>query len=193
MVTKKMQLGGKTGAQLKKEGQAMKAKGQAMKKLGKASISPAKSGYDEADTRLKASLIKNNESGGIFGPAAGAGSKNRTVEEQKTLDKDMAIARSKVAASKIRSQKEAKERKTVADMQAKGSYKGNYKTGGMVNSNAKVSAIKTAGSKGVKSGVNSKASASNVAKGRVGGTSSAPKSAVPKAKYGMSMKGKKSC
>jgi hypothetical protein len=193
MATKKMQSGGKTGAQLKKEGQAMKAKGQAMKKLGKASISPAKSGYDEADTRFRASLIKNHESGGIFGPAAGAGSKNRTVEEQKTLDKDMAIARSKVAASKIRSQKEAKERKTVAGMQAKGSYKGNYKTGGMVNSNAKVSAIKTAGSKGVKSGVNPKASASNVAKGRVGGTSSAPKSAVPKAKMGMSMKGKKAC
>jgi len=50
----------------------------------------------------------------------------------------------------------------------------NYKTGGMVNSNAKVSASK-------------------VAKGRVGGTSAAPKTAVPKAKYGMSMKGKKSC
>jgi hypothetical protein len=59
-----------------------------------------------------------------------------------------------------------------------------YKTGGMVNSNAKVSAIKSAGSKGVKSGVNSKASASKVAKGKVGGTSKAPKTAVPKAQYG---------
>ena len=67
------------------------------------------------------------------------------------------------------------------------------KTGGMVNSNAKVSALKSAGSHGVKSGVNPKAAASKVAKGRVGGTSAAPKTAVPKAKYGMSMKGKKSC
>jgi len=29
--------------------------------------------------------------------------------------------------------------------------------------------------------------------GKVGGTSKAPKTAIPKAKYGMSMKGKKSC
>ena len=53
------------------------------------------------------------------------------------------------------------------------------KTGGMVNSNAKVSALKTAGSKGVKSGVNSKVSASKVAKGRSGGVSKAPKKANP--------------
>lgn len=65
------------------------------------------------------------------------------------------------------------------------------KTGGMVNPNAKVSAIKTAGSKGVKSGVNSKVTASKVAKGRVGGTSTAPKGATPKAKMGGMMKGKK--
>lgn len=58
------------------------------------------------------------------------------------------------------------------------------KTGGMVNSNAKVSALKSAGSKGVKSGVNATASASKVAKGRVGGTSAAPKTAMPKAQKG---------
>lgn len=66
------------------------------------------------------------------------------------------------------------------------------KTGGMVNSNSKVTALKSAGSKGVKSGVNSKVSASKVAKGRTGGTSSAPKTATPKAKMGGNMK-KKSC
>jgi hypothetical protein len=53
------------------------------------------------------------------------------------------------------------------------------KTGGMVNPNAKVSALKTAGTKGTKSGVNSKVTASKVAKGRVGGTSAAPKKAKP--------------
>jgi hypothetical protein len=58
------------------------------------------------------------------------------------------------------------------------------KTGGMVNANTKVSADKTPGSKGVKSGTNPKASASKVAKGKVGGTSKAPKTAVPKAQYG---------
>lgn len=54
-----------------------------------------------------------------------------------------------------------------------------YKTGGMVNSNAKVSALKIAGTKGTKSGVNSKVSASKVAKGRSGGVSKAPKKANP--------------
>jgi hypothetical protein len=46
-----------------------------------------------------------------------------------------------------------------------------YKTGGMVNSNTSVVASK-------------------VAKGKVGGKSQAPKTAVPKAKYGMSMRRK---
>lgn len=64
------------------------------------------------------------------------------------------------------------------------------KTGGMVNSNAKVSALKSAGSHGVKSGVNPRAAASKVARGKVGGISSAPKTAVPKAKYGMVMRKK---
>lgn len=63
------------------------------------------------------------------------------------------------------------------------------KTGGMINANAKVSALKSAGSKGVKSNVNPKASASKKAKGRPG-KSTAPKGAIPKAKYGMVMRRK---
>ncbi len=62
---------------------------------------------------------------------------------------------------------------------ATGKTGGYMMTGGMVNPNAKVSALKKAGSKGVKSGVNPKASASKVAKGRSGGTSKAPKGATP--------------
>jgi hypothetical protein len=58
------------------------------------------------------------------------------------------------------------------------------KTGGMVNSNAKIAADKTPGSKGVKSGVNPKAAASKVARGKVGGTSASPKTAVPKMAMG---------
>jgi hypothetical protein len=53
------------------------------------------------------------------------------------------------------------------------------KTGGMVNSNAKVSADKTPGSKGVKSGTNAKVTASKKAKGKVGGISKAPSKAKP--------------
>lgn len=61
------------------------------------------------------------------------------------------------------------------------------KTGGMTNANKSVTASKVAGSKGVISGENAKVSASKVAKGRSGGTSKAPKTAVPKAMYGASM------
>jgi hypothetical protein len=61
------------------------------------------------------------------------------------------------------------------------------KTGGMVNANANLKATATAGSRGVKSGINPKAAASKVVRGRVGGTSVAPKKAIPKASYGMSM------
>ena len=82
--------------------------------------------------------------------------------------------------------------KKAAEEKAKMEAAGKMKTGGMVNSNTKVTALKVAGSKGVKSGVNSKVSASKVAKGRTGGTSSAPKTATPKAKMGGNMK-KKSC
>lgn len=72
----------------------------------------------------------------------------------------------------------------------KGGAMKKMKTGGMVNPNAKLQAAKSAGSKGVKSGVNPKAAASKVARGRSGGTSTAPKTATPKAKYGMSVKRK---
>ena len=75
-------------------------------------------------------------------------------------------------------------KKGKAIMQKAGKYNvkkstGTFKTGGVVNPNAKVSAIKSAGSKGVKSGVNPKASAQKAARGKVGGISKSPKTASP--------------
>ena len=69
-----------------------------------------------------------------------------------------------------------------------GKYK--YKTGGMVNSNAKVSASKVASGRPTKS--TEPKSAAKKATGKVGGISKAPKAAAPKMKMGGSMK-KKSC
>lgn len=63
--------------------------------------------------------------------------------------------------------------------------------GVIVKMNGNQPVQKRAGSKGVKSGVNPKAKASKVTRGRVGGTSTAPKKALPKAGYGMMMKSKK--
>jgi hypothetical protein len=73
--------------------------------------------------------------------------------------------------------------------QKKGGSMKKMKTGGMVNANANLKATATAGSKGVKSGVNPKAAASNVAKKPSKPRSKAPKKALPKAAYGMSVKG----
>ena len=54
-----------------------------------------------------------------------------------------------------------------------------FKTGGMVNANADLKATKSAGSKGVKPGVNPKAAASKTAKKPSASRSKAPKKATP--------------
>ncbi len=64
-----------------------------------------------------------------------------------------------------------------------------YSTGKIKNPNAKLQAAKSAGSKGVKSGVNPKATAAKRATGKSsGGVDTPPKSAVPSAMYGRTMK-----
>jgi hypothetical protein len=78
-----------------------------------------------------------------------------------------------IAKVKSNIQERKSERERVKEYKKKPKME-SFKTGGMANSNAKVLASK-------------------VAKGTVGGSSVAPKGAVPKAKYGTSMRGKKSC
>ena len=67
----------------------------------------------------------------------------------------------------------------VAGYSKGGAAKKMYKTGGMVNSNPKLFADKIPGSKGDKSGVNPKVNKQTKPKGKVGGTSTAPKKAKP--------------
>jgi hypothetical protein len=57
--------------------------------------------------------------------------------------------------------------------------KGKMKTGGMVNANTKVTALTSAGSKGVKPGVNAKVTASSTTKKPSKPRSKAPKKATP--------------
>ena len=90
---------------------------------------------------------------------------------------------------KINREKLNESANELMSMKKGGPKKAKYKTGGMVNTNTKVKALLSAGSKGVKSGVNSKVSASKSTKGP-GKRSTAPKVAVPKAKYGMVMRKK---
>lgn len=75
-------------------------------------------------------------------------------------------------------------------MNSDGSMNYSMKTGGMVNSNAKVTASKVASGRPAKSA--EPKSAAKKATGKVGGISKAPKSAMPKMKMGGSKK-VKSC
>jgi hypothetical protein len=89
------------------------------------------------------------------------------------VDKSVDAAMEAIGKSKIMRKGGSIKSKTMNKMKT-------YKTGGMVNPNANLQAGKKAGSKGVKSGMNPKAKASNVAKGKSGGTNKS----VPRPKKG---------
>ena len=89
-----------------------------------------------------------------------------------------------------RQETRAKKLKAKAGMLQKGGTLKKASKGVIVKMNGNQPVQKVAGSKGVKSGVNPKAAASKRATGRAGGTSTAPKTATPKAMYGMSMRRK---
>lgn len=92
--------------------------------------------------------------------------------------KAKAAAAAKAKAMKAMKTTGSKVGKTSTDAAKK------YKIGGMVNPNSNVSKQTVPGSRGVKSGVNPSAAASKVARGTVGGTSTAPGTAMPKAQKG---------
>jgi hypothetical protein len=92
--------------------------------------------------------------------------------------KAKAAAAAKAKAMKAMKTTASKVGKTSTDAAKK------YMIGGMVNPNSNVSKQTVPGSRGVKSGVNPSAAASKVARGTVGGTSTAPSTAMPKAQMG---------
>jgi len=160
---KKYQDGGKTGAQLKKEGAAMKAKGMAMKAAGKALKAKG-----AASAKANVDKMVNRMSTASSGVKLGAGYGNTDKVYQ--------------SGGNVPDRGEKRRLKKSLKGMEKG-YKPisgpSFKTGGMVNPNAKINKQTVPGSKGVKSGVNPKAAASKVAKGRSGGISTAPKKATP--------------
>jgi hypothetical protein len=119
---------------------------------------------------------------------------NEFYNDNKDLyNKDIDAYYKKMDATRPAVMKEIEKRKAVANdritmtprpavpiQKRGGAAKATYKTGGMVNPNAKVSALKKAGSNGVKSGVNPKATAAKKATGKTGGISKAPRTAKPK-------------
>ena len=121
-------------------------------------------------------------------PYAPPSSEFKTTINKTITDKSGNSKTKEIKGTKRKFDRLYRQGQKATEYEAKKSGASKMKTGGMVNSNAKVSAIKSAGSKGVISGENAKVSASKVAKGRSGGTSKAPKTAVPKAMYGTSMR-----
>lgn len=116
-----------------------------------------------------------------------SGTEPSTYEKVATISGNVA----KTAAAAAEGAKAVRDVK--AGMSGPGMRKGGatkkYKTGGMVNPNAKVSASKVAKGRPAKSA--EPKSAAKKATGRVGGVSKAPRTATPKMKMGGSMKGKK--
>jgi hypothetical protein len=192
----------KSGAQLKKEGVAMKAKGAAMKTDGKTLKSAGKilKNMGSATTKMQKGGAKPKNETPFQGYMKNKGATASDTTMQQVTPKSKIDIRIKAPVAKnpknqssldnafektygqgymrdsgYPSKGETLEqyKRRMGPMKKGGAMK-KMKVGGMVNSNTKLVASK-------------------VAKGRVGGTSSAPKTAVPKAKMGMSMKSKKSC
>jgi hypothetical protein len=102
--------------------------------------------------------------------------KSKGIDNYKYVQKDK---NGKVIDRTVDNIKKGEETPKKGIYFSKGGMVKKYKTGGMVNSNASIKKQTVPGSKGIKSGVNPKATASKVAKGRSGGTSVAPKKAIP--------------
>lgn len=142
-------------------------------------------------TKMTKRPLKKAQSGTIIGAEQGKGAKVLRAAGKIIPTAGAAVLAGKAAINKIknkRTQKRLEEEYMNKTQKANEQGMEDFKTGGMVNSNTKVSALKSAGSKGVKSGVNTKASASKKATGRSGGTSAAPKTAIPKAQLGRIVK-----
>lgn len=116
-----------------------------------------------------------------------AGTEPSTYEKVATISGNVA----KTATAAAEGAKAVRDVK--AGMSGPGMRKGGatkkYKTGGMVNANAKVSASKVAKGRPAKSA--EPKSAAKKATGRVGGISKAPKVAIPKKQFGGGISGKR--
>jgi hypothetical protein len=147
---------------------------------------------EKLDTAKRGGSIKKYQNGGMTGAAMKA--KGTAMKAKGTAMKVAGSAqKAKGAAMKANALgKKVALRTTYTpgvrvgsqSVNSDGSISQSMKTGGMVNANASIKKQTVPGSKGVKSGVNPRATASKVARGRVGGISTAPKTASPKMKMG---------
>lgn len=146
--------------------------------------------YQVGGSKSSSQYTPTNQPGGT--PTAGGAILSDKVKKSKSKKSAPMIPNLKSPEDMTSKEKREAKRDTKRTMKYVKKHGSGLKmkTGGMVNPNSKVSNQTTPGSKGVKSGVNPKASASKRATGRTGGTSTAPKTAVPKAKYGMVMRRK---
>ena len=163
-----------TRAKAMGEGPTLKKKGGAVKKMQDGGTLPAKpKPFSTKSSKIGLGIL-SSAIAGITGKVIG----------------DTIKARKAKKAEEEKKKKEAEVKST--EMKRGGMIKRKMKTGGMVNPNSSVSKQTVAGSKGVMSGVNPKASASKVASSRGSGRANTPPSkAVPVAKRGGMIKRRK--
>jgi len=140
-----------------------------------------------SDEYKRGGAMKKMQAGGIARPKTTTATNKFPGSGKPTKEAINNINRKPKKMQKGGLQKAATKRRTIEG----GTIK-KMMTGGMVNPNSSVSAQKTAGSKGVQSGVNPKASSSKVAGSRGSGKVNTPPSkAVPTAKRGGMVKKKR--
>ncbi len=156
----------------------MATKMKTMKKIAKDKQSKKCPRGQAYDISLGRCVDIDDPSQSIFGYSL-KGGKNWFGEDS-PMDGEYARERN---AAKNKAQGEALGKDAAARLKKLLGYKKGgttkMKTGGMVNPNAKLQAVKSAGSKGVKPGVNAKVTASNTAKKPSKPRSKAPKKATP--------------
>lgn len=164
-----------------------------MKKLGKKQMGGATKTNDDSKKRKGATYTETKDYVRVSRPGRGSNASDGTYIPPKSYSKTiegndktggvLTVTKSgktntfNIPKGKVSSQREIAKKET-----------GYMKTGGMVNPNASVQASKVAKGRPAKSA--EPKSAAKKATGKVGGISKAPKTAVPKAKYGMVMRKK---
>jgi hypothetical protein len=180
MAMKKMQKGGKVTKALPKAQKGVSYKTYVTKKAAEPKFTPPNNKPTKDSTQYYADKA-------AYYSKAGDNLYETQKQKDNTFSKDANKAYN--IAIKAQKDKERQARKSKPGFDNDG-FPVKYKTGGMVNSNTKVTASKVAKGRPAKSA--EPKSASKVATGKVGGVSKAPKAAAPKMKMGGSMK-KKSC
>jgi len=180
MAMKKMQKGGKVTKALPKAQKGVSYKTYVTKKAAEPKFTPPNYKPTKDSTQYYADKAAYYDK---------AGDNQVLAPGKRTKEENLNAGRAWDISTQAQKDKLRQARKGKPGFDGNG-FPVKYKTGGMVNSNAKAAVSKTTSGRPAKSA--EPRTAAKKATGKVGGVSKAPKAAAPKMKMGGSMK-KKSC